>query len=98
MYFAKRNEHTIPLFINAKFLSLNFLCYITLSELMHNISTASAPVNIHNTFTKTSSVHSFNTCSSTSVHFYIKPLRLERQKMPFQELVLNYGMMRYQAL
>jgi len=35
MYFAKKNEHTIPLFINAKILPLNFLYYKTVSELMH---------------------------------------------------------------
>ena len=27
MYSAMKNEHTIPLFINAKFLPLNFLYY-----------------------------------------------------------------------
>ena len=42
MYFAKKNEHTIPLFMNAKFLPLNFFYYKTLSELMHDINTASA--------------------------------------------------------
>ena len=42
MYFAKKNEHTIPLFINAKILPLNVLYYKTVSELMHNVSTASA--------------------------------------------------------
>ena len=80
MYFSKRNKHTIPLFINAKFLPLNFLYYKTLSELMHDVSTASAPINIRNLFKKTSSVHSYNTSSSTSDKFFIKPSRLETQK------------------
>ena len=93
MYFAKKNEHTIPLFINAKILPLNVLYYKTVSELMHNVSTAS----ICNLFTKTFCVHSHNTCSSTSENFYIKASRLEIQKMPFREWVLNYGM-RHQAL
>ena len=48
MYFAKKNEHTISLFINAKLLPLNFLYYKTLSELMHDVSTASSPINICN--------------------------------------------------
>jgi len=43
MYFAKKNEHTIPLFINAKVLPLNVLYYKPLSELMHDVSTA--PIN-----------------------------------------------------
>ena len=79
-YFAKKNEHTIPPFINAKLLPLNFLYYKTLSELMHDVSTVSAPINICNLFTKTSRVHSYNTRSSTSDKFYIKASRLEIQK------------------
>ena len=71
--------------INAKLLPLNFLYYKTLSELMHDVSTASAPVNICNLFTKTSRVHSYNTRSSTctSDNFYIKASRLEIQKNAF---------------
>ena len=45
MYFAKKNEHTIALFMNAKFLSFNSLYYKSLSELMHDVSTASEPIN-----------------------------------------------------
>ena len=86
MYFAKKNEHTIPLFINAKLLPLNFLYYKTLSELMHDVSTASAPINICNLFTKTSRVHSYNTRSSTSDKFYIKASRLEIQKKAFSRI------------
>ena len=86
MYFAKKNEHTIPLFINAKLLPLNFLYYKTLSELMHDVSTASAPVNIRNLFTKVSSVHSYNTRSSTSDNFDIKASRLEIQKNGFSRI------------
>ena len=77
MYFAKRSEHTIPLFINARFLPLNVLHYKTLSELTHDVSTASAPITIRNLLTKTSSVHSCNTRSSTFDNFYIKPSRLK---------------------
>ena len=42
MYFAKINEHTVPLFINANLLPLNFLYYKTLSELMYDVRNASA--------------------------------------------------------
>ena len=77
MYFAKKNEHTFPLFINATILPLNFLYYKTLSELMHDVSSDSDPINIRNLFKKTSSVHSYNTPSSTSENFYIKASRLE---------------------
>ena len=80
MYSTKKNEHTIPLFINAKILPLNFLYYKTLSELMHDVSTASVPINICNLFTKTTSVHAYNTRSSSSKNFYIKASRLEIKK------------------
>ena len=86
MYFAKKNEHTIPLFINAKLLPLNFLYYKTLSELMHDVSTASAPINICNLFMKTSRVHSYNTRSSTSDNFYIKASTLEIQNNAFSRI------------
>ena len=93
MYFAKKNTHTIPIFINAMLLPLIVLYYEPLSELMLDVSTASAPINLFNLFTKTSSVHSYKPRSSTSDSFYTKPSTLEIQKTPpFQELVLNYGM------
>ena len=41
----------------------------SLSELMHDVSTASAPIDKCNLFTKTSRVHSYNTRSSTSDNF-----------------------------
>ena len=53
---------------------------------MHDVSTASAPINIRNLFTKTSSVHSYNTRSSTSNNFYIKPSKLEIQKNAFSRI------------
>ena len=86
MYSTKKNEHTIPFFINAKILPLNVLYYKTLSELIHKVSTASAPVNICNLFAKTTSVHAYNTRSSTSENFYIKASRLEIQKNAFSRM------------
>ena len=53
---------------------------------LHDVSTASAPINIRNLFTKTSSVHSYNTRSSTSENFYIKASRLEIQKNAFSRM------------
>ena len=86
MHSTKKNEHIIPLFINAKILPLNFLYYKPLSELMHDVRTASAPINIGNLFTKTTSVHACNTRSSTSENFYIKTSRLEIQKNAFSRM------------
>ena len=86
MYFAKKNEHTVPLFINANLLPLNFLYYKTLSELMYDVRNASAPLNVCDLFTHTSSIHSYNTRSSTSNNIYIKRSRLEIRKNAFSRI------------
>ena len=61
MYFAKKDEHTIPMFITAKLLPLNISYYKTSSELMQDLSTVSVPINTRRLFTKTSSVHCYIT-------------------------------------
>ena len=53
---------------------------------MHDVNTASAPINICNLFTKTSRVHSYNTRSSTSDNFYIRASRPEIQKNAFSRV------------
>ena len=90
MYYAsctsQRKMNTPFHSINAKILRLNFLYYKTLSELMHDVITASVPINIRNLLTKTSSVHSYNTRSSTSENFYIKASRLGIKKTAFSRM------------
>ena len=44
MYFAKKNKHTTPEFINAAFLPLIFLYYEPLSELMLSYENGQCPV------------------------------------------------------
>ena len=63
---TKKNEHTVPLFINANPLTLNFLYYKNFSELMHDVRNASAPPKLRNLFTNTSSIHSYNTRPAAS--------------------------------
>ena len=53
---------------------------------MHDVRYASAPLNIRNLFTNTSTIHSYNTRSSTSNNFYIKPSRLEVQNNAFSRI------------
>ena len=76
----------LPITLSPHISPFSNLYYKTLSELMHDVSTASAPINIRNLFTKTSSVHSYNTRSSTSENFYIKASRLEIQKNAFSRM------------
>ena len=70
MYFANSRANAVPLFIDANILPLNFLYYESISNLMHDINNNIAPVNISNLFVSTSSVHSYNTRSSTSGNYY----------------------------
>ena len=87
MYFKKKNEHTVQLFINANLLPLNFLYYKALSELMQDIrNTLALPNILCNLFTNMSTIHSYKTRSATSNNFYIKRSRLEIQKRAFSRM------------
>ena len=50
MYFANRNDHAIPLFINANVMPVNVLYYKSISNLMYDVSKNPAPLNILNLF------------------------------------------------
>ena len=86
MYFAKKNEHAMPTFIHAKLLPLNVLYYKSLSELIHEVNTTSAPINMRNLFSKTSSVHSYNTYYSPSDNFYTHASRLTIKTNAFSRI------------
>ena len=91
MYFAEKNEHTVPLRINANLLPLNFLYFKMLSELIYDVRNASAPPNICNRFTSTSSIHSYDTRSSASNNSYIKRSRLEIQQESIKKKSFQNG-------
>ena len=69
--------------MNAKVLSLNFLSYEYVLNLMHDIDKRNAPINIVNLFSRTSNSHHYSTRSSTSQNFYIKKSRLDVRKNAF---------------
>ena len=50
IFFANRNVHAIPLFINANILPISFLYFKSVSYLMHDIHANSAPSKIVNLF------------------------------------------------
>ena len=56
----------------------------SVSYLMHDIHTNSAPSKIVNLFSQTSSIHEYNTRSSSKNNMYIKKFNLEklRQAVP----------------
>ena len=80
IYYAERNDHTIPFFVNAKNLPLQSLYYESVCSLMYNVNKNTAPDNILKLFSRISSVQTYNTRASTSEHFYTKesPLNVKR--------------------
>ena len=58
IYFTDRREHAVPLFADANILSLTFLYYESVSNLLPDINNSNTPINILKLFRKTSNVHS----------------------------------------
>ena len=57
-------------FLKGKLLPLEFQYYEKIANLMYDINTSSAPINISNLFSKITSVHSYSRRSSTPEKFY----------------------------
>ena len=82
-------EHAIPesmQYLKAKLLPLEFQYYEKIANLMYDINTSSAPINISNLISKITSVNSFGTRSSTSEHFYTKKSSLNVQNKAFSRV------------
>ena len=73
IFFANRKVHAIPLFIDANILPISFLYFKSVSYLMHDIHTNSAPSKIVNLFSQ-----------NNMYNMYIKKFNLEklRQAVP----------------
>ena len=54
--------------------------------MMHDVSNNVVPLNIKNLFQLTSSVHRYNTRSSTSQNYYLKRSNLEIQRKSFSRI------------
>ena len=79
-------EHTIPLLIDADILPVTSMCYKSVASLMHDINNNNSPPNLLNLFEKTSTIHSYNTRSSTSGNFHVKSSQLEMHKKSFSRV------------
>ena len=86
IYFSERNQHTIPLFIDAGVLPLKSLYYELLAHLMFEIRHRNAPGNIQVLFQDISDIHSYNTRSSASNNFYTHSSRLSIQVNSFSRI------------
>ena len=86
IFSVERCEHAVSLFIHADILPLNFLYFKSVCCLMNDIRNRKVPSNILNLFSDTTSIHSYNTRSSSENKFYIKKSRLEIQKRAFSRV------------
>ena len=86
LFSADVRDHAIPLFLEANVLPITLLYHECVSNLMYDINSNNAPINMLNLFKKTSSIHSYNTRSSTSGNLYVQNSRLEMQKRSFSRL------------
>ena len=84
--FSERNQHAIPLFIDACVLPLKFLHYDLLANLMFEIRHRNAPGNIQDLSQDISNIHSYNTQSSVSNNFYTQSSRLSIQANSFSRI------------
>ena len=80
-------EHAVPFFVQAKCLSLSFLFFKHVSYKMCDIHEQSIPTNIlSQLFTKTSTIHNYNTRSSSNECFCVKASKTERVKKSFARI------------
>ena len=80
-------EHAVPFFVQAKCLSLSFLFFKNVSYKMYDIHEQSIPTNIlSQLFTKTSTIHNYNTRSSSNECFCVKASKTERMKKSFARI------------
>ena len=86
IYFSDHNEHTIPLFVHAHILTLKFVHYESIANLMFDVRNRTAPSNIQDLFQDISNVYSYNTHSSASNNFYTKPSKLSVQANSFSRI------------
>ena len=86
IYFSERNQHSIPLLIDAGVLPLNFLYYELLANLLFEIRHRNAPGNIQDLFQDISDIYSYNTRSSVLNNFYTQSSRLSIQVNSFSRI------------
>ena len=86
IYISERNQHAIPLLIDAGVLPLKFLYYEHSANLMFEIRHNNASGNIQDLFQDISDIHSYNTRSSASNNFYTQSSRLSIQMNSFSRI------------
>ena len=83
--------HAIPLFLDAKILSVSSVYYRSAAVSLHDIHTNSAPKNLVNLFVNVSDVHTHSTRSSAANSLYRKHSILNYNSIHFKFMVRNCG-------
>ena len=83
-----------PLFVSSNILPVDMLYFETVSTLMHDISTNSAPPNILDLFNPSSNVHPFNTRFLAAGNFHVNQSRLNFKLKSFT----RFGMKLWNSL
>ena len=83
IYFAQKQTHAIPFFIETNMSPINILYFEEIAILMHNVVNNKVPKNLSKLFTNISEIHSYNTRASKSKKLYVERSRLNQQKRSF---------------
>jgi len=83
---TEEQKRAVSLFIHADILRLNFLYFKSVCCVMHDRRNQKVASNILKLFSDTTSIHSYNTWSSSANKFYVKESRLEIQKRAFSRV------------
>ena len=75
MYFADKQQHAIPIFLDSNFLPIQMIYFEKTASLMHGVSNRIAPVLIMKLFTKTEDVHSYNTRSAFTAEIFMSNIQ-----------------------
>jgi len=86
IYFSNRNQHAIPLFVDANILPLTFSYYESIAKLMYDVQHGISPKSIEALFEYVSGILQYNTRSSESHNFYIKHSRLSIHANSFSRI------------
>ena len=89
IYFAPRDTHAVPLFIESKILPVNMIYFDMVANLMHDIWKGLTPSPIRALFTKSNEIHGYKTRHAAKGNYIRKEVLTS--DVLFQELEQCYG-------
>ena len=86
IYFSNYQDSALPLFIESGIPPLNNMYFLSIANLMHDITNNRAPANLSNLFTLVKHQHDYSTRSSTASKIFIKSSNLSLHLNSFSRL------------